>query len=251
MYFRCFTSDILNERAEDILIVVEDISVIYAGNEVLKNISLTINRGLHLLIGKNGSGKSTLLKTIAGIVKPSRGRVTVFGRDIHKLSRREAVKLVGYVWQNPYAGFLEVSVRDELEFSERIAGFSLNWEIVDILIPKNLLSRNPFILSGGEAKRVSIASILALDQPVWLLDEPFDYLDSEGVEAVLKVIEYGLGKGKIIVVASANIAYLHMLKVNTVFLLHNGEKVFEGKIEDLSSDLLKKFGIPSKAMICG
>jgi len=251
MYFRCFTSDILNERAEDILIVVEDISVIYAGNEVLKNISLTINRGLHLLIGKNGSGKSTLLKTIAGIVKPSRGRVTVFGKDIHKLSRREAVKLVGYVWQNPYAGFLEVSVRDELEFSERIAGFSLNWEIVDILIPKNLLSRNPFTLSGGEAKRVSIASILALDQPVWLLDEPFDYLDNEGVEAVLKVIEYGLGKGKIIVVASANTAYLHMFKVNTVFLLHNGEKVFEGKIEDLSSDLLKKFGIPSKAMICG
>jgi energy-coupling factor transport system ATP-binding protein len=251
MYFRCFTSDILNERAEDILIVVEDISVIYAGNEVLKNISLTINRGLHLLIGKNGSGKSTLLKTIAGIVKPSRGRVTVFDRDIHKLSRREAVKLVGYVWQNPYAGFLEVSVKDELEFSERIAGSSLNWEIVEILIPKNLFNRSPFTLSGGEAKRVSIASILALDQPVWLLDEPFDYLDSEGVEAVLKVIEYGLEKRKVIVVASANTAYFHMLRVDSVFLLYNGEMVFEGKIEDLNNYLLKKFGVPSKAMMCG
>jgi energy-coupling factor transport system ATP-binding protein len=233
------------------LIVVENVNVMYAGNVVLKNISLVLGKGLHLLIGKNGSGKSTLLKTIAGIVKPSRGRVTVFDRDIHKLSRREAVKLVGYVWQNPYAGFLEVSVKDELEFSERIAGSSLNWEIVEILIPKNLFNRSPFTLSGGEAKRVSIASILALDQPVWLLDEPFDYLDSEGVEAVLKVIEYGLEKRKVIVVASANTAYFHMLRVDSVFLLYNGEMVFEGKIEDLNNYLLKKFGVPSKAMMCG
>jgi energy-coupling factor transport system ATP-binding protein len=251
MYFRCSTSDIFNERAEDILIVVENVNVMYAGNVVLKNISLVLGKGLHLLIGKNGSGKSTLLKTIAGIVKPSRGRVTVFDRDIHKLSRKEAVKLVGYVWQNPYAGFLEVSVKDELEFSERIAGSSLNWEIVEILIPKNLFNRSPFTLSGGEAKRVSIASILALDQPVWLLDEPFDYLDSEGVEAVLKVIEYGLEKRKVIVVASANTAYFHMLRVDSVFLLYNGEMVFEGKIEDLNNYLLKKFGVPSKAMMCG
>jgi energy-coupling factor transport system ATP-binding protein len=233
------------------LIVVENVNVMYAGNVVLKNISLVLGKGLHLLIGKNGSGKSTLLKTIAGIVKPSRGRVTVFDRDIHKLSRKEAVKLVGYVWQNPYAGFLEVSVKDELEFSERIAGSSLNWEIVEILIPKNLFNRSPFTLSGGEAKRVSIASILALDQPVWLLDEPFDYLDSEGVEAVLKVIEYGLEKRKVIVVASANTAYFHMLRVDSVFLLYNGEMVFEGKIEDLNNYLLKKFGVPSKAMMCG
>jgi energy-coupling factor transport system ATP-binding protein len=251
MYFRRSTSDIFNERAEDILIVVENVNVMYAGNVVLKNISLVLGKGLHLLIGKNGSGKSTLLKTIAGIVKPSRGRVTVFDRDIHKLSRKEAVKLVGYVWQNPYAGFLEVSVKDELEFSERIAGSSLNWEIVEILIPKNLFNRSPFTLSGGEAKRVSIASILALDQPVWLLDEPFDYLDSEGVEAVLKVIEYGLEKRKVIVVASANTAYFHMLRVDSVFLLYNGEMVFEGKIEDLNNYLLKKFGVPSKAMMCG
>ncbi|MEM2398068.1 MAG: ABC transporter ATP-binding protein [Ignisphaera sp.] len=239
------------ERAEDTLIIVESLGVKYEEIAVLKNINLEINPGLHLVLGKNGSGKTTLLKTIAGLVKPSSGKVLIFGKDVHKLLRREAVKLVGYVWQNPYAGFLETTVKDEIEFTSKIVGASVNEFIVEILVPKNLMSRSPFTLSGGEAKRVSIASVLAIDQPVWLLDEPFDYLDSDGVEAVTKIIDHGLKKNKIVLVASANAAYLHMLKIDQVVILFNGEIAFKGSIENIDNELLRKFGIPSKAMICG
>jgi len=233
------------------LIIVESLGVKYEEIAVLKNINLEINPGLHLVLGKNGSGKTTLLKTIAGLVKPSSGKVLIFGKDVHKLLRREAVKLVGYVWQNPYAGFLETTVKDEIEFTSKIVGASVNEFIVEILVPKNLMSRSPFTLSGGEAKRVSIASVLAIDQPVWLLDEPFDYLDSDGVEAVTKIIDHGLKKNKIVLVASANAAYLHMLKIDQVVILFNGEIAFKGSIENIDNELLRKFGIPSKAMICG
>jgi energy-coupling factor transport system ATP-binding protein len=118
------------------------------------------------------------------------------GRDVHRISRREAVKLVGYAWQNPYAGFVEATVADELEFTSKVVGVELKREIVDLLVPRHLLDRNPFTLSGGEAKRVSIASVLAVDQPVWLLDEPFDYMDCEGVRSLAKVINYGVEKGQ-------------------------------------------------------
>lgn len=233
------------------MIVVENVTAAYGSRVVLRDINLNLEPGLTLILGKNGSGKSTLLKTVAGLLKPLKGRVLVLGRDVHKLSRREAVGLVGYVWQNPYAGFVEATVRDELEFTSRITGTPLNHEIIEILVPGHLMDRNPFTLSGGEAKRVSVASVLALDQPVWLVDEPFNYLDSDGVEAFLKVMKYGLSKGKVVVVASASVAYLHMLRTNRVVVLLNGEKVFEGDPSSVSDEMVCKYGIPCRVMMCG
>ncbi|MEM4762439.1 MAG: ABC transporter ATP-binding protein [Desulfurococcaceae archaeon] len=233
------------------MIKVEDVTVTYNGHKIIENINLELKPGLHIVLGKNGSGKSTLLRTIAGLIKPMKGRVFINGRDVHKTPRKEAVKLVGYAWQNPYAGFVETTVKDELEFTSKVTGVSLNNEIVEILVPKYLMNRNPFTLSGGEAKKVSMASILALDQPVWLLDEPFDYLDSDGVESVIKVINYGIEKNKTIVVASANLAYLHMLDADQVLVLSRGEVVFRGLINDLNNSVLRDLGIPSKIMMCG
>ncbi len=119
-----------------------------------------------------------------------------------------------------------------------------------MLVPRHLLDRNPFTLRGGEAKRVSMASVLALDQPAWLLDEPFDYLDSEGVRAVLKLIQYGLSRDKVIIVATANAAYLHFLKPAKVILLSKGSITFEDDLETLTSLLLEEHGVPSTQQLC-
>jgi len=233
------------------LILVEDVTIAYNGQTVIRNINLEFKPGLHIVLGRNGSGKSTLLKTIAGLLKPLKGRVLISGRDIHRLPRKEAVKLVGYTWQNPYAGFVETTVRDELEFTSRVSGVPLKQEIVELLVPRSLMNKNPFNLSGGEAKRVSIASILAIDQPVWLLDEPFDYLDAEGVESLIKIINYGLTENKTIIIASANLAYLHMLEGSQVLVLSSGEIVFRGSLRDLNNSSLKEHGIPTRILMCG
>lgn len=251
MYFRRSTSAVLSKRVEIELIEVKHLSVKLGGRLVLSSINVEFRPGLHTILGRNGSGKSTLLRTIAGLVKPSGGKVLVLGRDIHRVPRKEAVKLVGYTWQNPYAGFIETTVRDELEFSSKVVGTTLDREVVEILVPGELMDRNPFTLSGGEAKRVSMASILALDQPVWLLDEPFEQLDSEGVESVIRVINYGLQKGKTVVVASANLAYFHALRVSQVVILHRGEIALRGSVNDLNSTLLRGLGIPPRDLLCG
>jgi energy-coupling factor transport system ATP-binding protein len=233
------------------LILVEDVTIAYNGQTIIRDINLEFKPGLHIVLGRNGSGKSTLLKTIAGLLKPLKGRVLISGRDIHRLPRKEAVKLVGYTWQNPYAGFVETTVRDELEFTSRVSGVPLKQEIVELLVPRSLMNKNPFNLSGGEAKRVSIASILAIDQPVWLLDEPFDYLDAEGVESLIKIINYGLTENKTIIIASANLAYLHMLEGSQVLVLSSGEIVFRGSLRDLNNSSLKEHGIPTRILMCG
>jgi len=233
------------------MIVVEGLKILYGDFEVLKGLDLSLGPGLHLLLGRNGSGKTSLLKAIAGLLRPSKGRVLVMGRDVHRISRKEAVKLVGYAWQNPYAGFVEATVADELEFTSRVAGVELNREIVELLVPKHLLGRNPFTLSGGEARRVSIASVLAVDQPVWLLDEPFDYMDCEGVKAIARVINYGVERGKAIVLASASTSYVHMLKVSQVVVLSNGVVAFKGSPSELCDEVLERAGVPTRSMLCG
>jgi len=233
------------------MIVVEGLKILYGDFEVLKGLDLSLGPGLHLLLGRNGSGKTSLLKAIAGLLRPSKGRVLVMGRDVHRISRKEAVKLVGYAWQNPYAGFVEATVADELEFTSRVAGVELNREIVELLVPKHLLGRNPFTLSGGEAKRVSIASVLAVDQPVWLFDEPFDYMDCEGVKAIVRVINYGVEKGKAIVLASASTSYVHMLRVSQVVVLSDGVVAFKGSPSELCDEVLERAGVPTRSMLCG
>lgn len=233
------------------MIIIENLTIEFSNRVVVKNINTVFNKGLHYILGRNGSGKTTLLKTIAGIIKPREGRITVFNKDVHKLPRSEAVKLVGYVWQNPYAGFIEATIADEISFTAKLVKSSLNYSIVEKLVPTNLLDRNPFTLSGGEAKRVSIASVLAIDQPVWLLDEPFEYLDSQGIEAVKNIINYGVERGKIIIIASSNTSFLNMFKPSTVNILFNNQVLSINNITLLSEIDFTKYNIPSKEMICG
>ncbi|MFZ8783511.1 MAG: ABC transporter ATP-binding protein, partial [Desulfurococcaceae archaeon] len=161
--------------------------VYYGSRSALRGVSAKFTPGVHVVLGRNGAGKTTLLRAIARLVE-FRGGITVLGRSVRELRRREIARLVGYCWQNPYYGFIEASVRDELRAvleSLRVPG---DWRVVEILVPEELLERDPSTLSGGEAKRVSLASVLVADQPVWLLDEPFTFLDESGVEALVELV---------------------------------------------------------------
>ncbi|MEM0040371.1 MAG: ATP-binding cassette domain-containing protein, partial [Thermofilum sp.] len=122
------------------------------------------------MLGCNGSGKTSMLKTIAGLIKPLEGKVLVGGIEPYNAKRREVAKLIGLTWQDPYYGFIEPTVRDEIYLIVKQTGVKPSEEIVRRLVPDYLMERDPFTLSGGEAKRVSIASVLIADQPVWLLD---------------------------------------------------------------------------------
>ncbi|MEX5297937.1 ATP-binding cassette domain-containing protein [Kocuria sp. CPCC 205292] len=150
------------------------------------DVSLSLHRGRALaLTGPNGAGKSTLALTLAGLLAPVRGTVTAHprldrgaGPDPLEWSGRELVARVGTVFQEPEHQFLRATVRAELEHGPRLAGAPAaerqrrTDELLRRLRLSHLADANPFTLSGGEKRRLSVATVLATDPDVLVLDEP-------------------------------------------------------------------------------
>jgi energy-coupling factor transport system ATP-binding protein len=219
------------------------------GRDVLKGVTASFEPGVHVVLGRNGAGKTTLLRAIAGLVKFD-GEVRVLGKSVRGLGRRELARLVAYCWQNPYYGFIEATVEDEVRAILRILGVEGDWRVAELLVPRELMGRDPATLSGGEAKRVSMASMLVADQPVWLLDEPFTYLDREGVEAVAKLIEYARKKGKTVIVTLHEVFYASLVKPDTFIALDSGAVVASGRWGELSDKTLNSIGLVPRGALC-
>lgn len=150
------------------------------------DVGLSLRRGRVLaLTGPNGAGKSTVALTLAGLLAPVRGTVTAHpgldrgaGPDPLEGNGRELVARVGTVFQEPEHQFLRPTVRAELEHGPRLAGTPAaerdrrTDELLDRLRLAHLADANPFTLSGGEKRRRSVATVLATDPDVLVLDEP-------------------------------------------------------------------------------
>ena len=164
------------------------------GREVLKDISLSIPNGkLVVVTGPNGSGKTTLAKIIAGIETPASGKIILDGDDITDLNITErAKKGISFAFQQPVR-FKGITVRDILELS---AGRELNQaELCDLLGKVGLCTRDYIdrevdaALSGGEIKRIEIATVLARGTGYSVFDEPEAGIDLWSFTGLIKVFE--------------------------------------------------------------
>ncbi len=164
------------------------------GKEVLKDINLTIPDGkLVVITGPNGSGKTTLAKIIAGIVDPTSGKIFLDGEDITNLDITERAKRgISFAFQQPVR-FKGITVRDLLELS---AGRGLNQaELCDLLGKVGLCTRDYIdrevnaALSGGEIKRIEIATVLARGTAYSVFDEPEAGIDLWSFTGLIKVFE--------------------------------------------------------------
>ncbi len=157
----------------------------------LKGVTIDIEPGsFNALLGPSGSGKSTLIQHLNGLLKPTSGRVLVDGRPLGN-DRAELLALrrqVGLVFQMPEQQFFAESVFDEIAFAPRNLGLNeeqvkerVQWSLELVgLEGKNLQKRSPFHLSSGQKRLVAIASVLALQPKVLILDEPTAGLDPGG-----------------------------------------------------------------------
>ena len=209
----------------DPVFVVEALSYSYLERfPALDNVSLTIGRGEKVaLLGANGCGKSTLLKILDGLVFPHAGTFRAFGEAVTEDAledeqfNRGFRSRVGFVFQNSEAQVFSPTVRDEVAFGPLNLGMSADEvaeRVHDTLVMldiEDLADRAPYQLSGGQKKRVAIASVLVMNPEVMLFDEPTATLDPRTQQWLIELIVELNEAGKTVVLATHDLETIDVL----------------------------------------
>lgn len=161
------------------VIAVRALTLRRGRDTVLRDIDLDVARGEFIaVVGGNGAGKTTLVQAIAGVIVPPRRAVHIDGRDVARLGARELTERVGFVFQNPEHQFIAATVAAELAHGLRRRGLdddavrARTAEVLDRFGLSEKAESHPFLLSGGQKRRLSVATALVTGAPVLVLDEP-------------------------------------------------------------------------------
>ena len=225
----------------EIVFDVQNITYRYNSDlTALNGVSLSIARGTRVAImGANGSGKSTLLRILDGLYFPEQGAVTVFGQPLSEEQLLDEAfafdfrRRVALVFQNPDVQLFNPTVFDEVAFGP----LQLRWqkdeirrrvaEMLDMLEITHLKDRSPHRLSGGEKKRVALASVLILDPEVLLMDEPTAALDPKSQSMVVDFLIGWSGGAKTVVSTTHDLDIVEEI-ADQSFVFQSGRVVAEG-----------------------
>lgn len=206
----------------------------------LDGVSFAVTPGQMLLvIGSTGSGKSTLLRLLAGLLEPVRGKLTIDGVPLRASSTRGTV---GLVFQDAESQLFAETVLDDVSFGPRNLGTdgsrieAIAREALRAvgLDPSAYGARSPFGLSGGEARRVAIAGVLAMQPRYLLLDEPTAGLDALGRTAVRDAIRGARDGAGVVVVSHSAEEFLG--EADAVLMLSDGAVAFSGTAGEVIND---------------
>lgn len=163
--------------------------------ELIHGISLSIEDGEFVaLTGENGAGKSTFSKLLAGILKPSDGKICVNGIDTKKAKNSMLAKTTGFLFQNPDRQLCTYTVRDEITFGQKALKTGTEEEIskrTEKIIERFGFNPDeaPFSLSRGQRQRLALASIIAVEPKVMILDEPTTGLDYKECMEIMSAVK--------------------------------------------------------------
>ena len=194
-------------------IKLTDLSFSYANTnrQALSKVNLTIPHGAFTaIVGHTGSGKSTLVSLIDGLIKPTTGQVQVGTTVVDASAKRSALaKLrhhVGFVFQFPEQQLFAETVAKDIAFGPENLGWpsekvnaAVQRALAEVGLPAEIASRSPFMLSGGQMRRVAIAGVLAMDPAVLILDEPTAGLDAQSTDQLMKLVSQLHAQGRTII----------------------------------------------------
>lgn len=241
---------------------LEDVSYKYPleDREILKNINLDIKKGeFWAVIGKNGSGKTTLCNVLRRFVPDFykgelKGRITLEGKELKDYSAKEIVQKVGFVFQNPFTQISGVkeTVFEEIAFGLENLALDAEYirkrveETLKLLRIEELRDKNPYELSGGQGQKVALASIIAMDPEIMVIDEPTSQLDPKGTEEIFEIIDILKKGGKTIILVEHKLELIAEY-AEKVMVLDEGEMILSGNTEDVLKNKIlmeKEIGIP-------
>ena len=223
--------------------------------QALKNINIEIKKGeFWAVIGKNGSGKTTFCNMLRRFVPDFykgelTGKITLEDKELKDYSQKELVQKIGFVFQNPFTQISGVkdTVFEEIAYGLENLGLdkeeiiSRIEKILKLLEIEKLRDRNPYDLSGGQKQRVALASIIAMDPDILVIDEPTSQLDPKGTEDIFKIINLMANEGKTIILVEHKLELIAEYAQN-ILVLDKGEIILSGKAEEVLNNkiLLEK-----------
>jgi energy-coupling factor transport system ATP-binding protein len=216
-------------------IETEGLGFVYpGGTEALRSIGLRIGTGARVaLVGQNGSGKSTLVRQCNGLLRPTRGVVRILGRDVGRRHVAELAAEVGLAFQDPDRQIFARRVVDEVAFGARnigLRGTRLAEALDRALVAVGLEDQrdtNPFELGFSTRKLLAIASVLVMDSPIVILDEPTTGQDSRGTAQVSAVIAGLRSAGRTVLTISHDMRFVAE-HADRILVLRAGEAVLDG-----------------------
>ncbi|MEM2169028.1 MAG: ABC transporter ATP-binding protein [Candidatus Bathyarchaeia archaeon] len=221
----------------------ENVYFTYPNNvEALRGVSVRILDGEFVAImGQNGAGKTTLVKHFIGLLKPAKGRVLIDGVDTRSVSVAELARKVGFVFQNPDHQLFSETVEEEIAFALKNFGFDektikerVDWAL-NLLDLTQYRRTSPFMLSGGERKRVALASVLAWDPKVLILDEPTIGQDAYQKEKLRHFIIQLNHQGKTVIIVTHDVEFAAECEPR-VILMANGKIIADGETREVLTD---------------
>lgn len=227
---------------------VQKVCFDYEKIPALRGLSLTIDRGQSIaLLGANGSGKSTLLRLLDALCFPSRGSISFCGDPLapERLRNDDVAfsfrRCVAFVFQNPDVQLFNPTVFDEVAFGPLQMGWSSAEvvarveEAMHLMEIVHLRDRAPYRLSGGEKKRVALASVIVLDPDVLLLDEPTAMLDPRSQSQLIDLIQNWKGSSKTVITATHQLEIVEDI-AERVIVLEQGSVTAAGSPQEVLSN---------------
>lgn len=225
-------------KDNETVMLLEDITYKRKERTILQQIYMSIPKGAFIsILGKNGAGKSTLLELMAGIMTPTKGEVYFQHRPLQKWKETELRHKLGFVFQNPEHQFITDTVYDELVFSMQLNDEPLEkmeataTYLLEHFQLEEEKHRNPFSLSGGQKRRLSVATVLDDTPDILLFDEPTFGQDAETTARLIHTMFELREKGITIVIVTHDMDLAAMS--DTVYVLHEGKIAFHGTPDTL------------------
>ena len=231
-------------------ISVNDLTVTRGRKILLDGVSLEVATGEFVaIVGVNGAGKTTLLQAIAGVVAPPRGRIRVEGLDPATADVRRLAASIGFVFQNPEHQFIRATVAEELAHGLELQGVGRE-EIDDRVTAmmrrfglESLREQHPFLLSGGQKRRLSVGTALIAGAPVLALDEPTFGQDRERAAELLDILT-GLNREGTTVLVVTHDMQLVADHASRIAVMADGRLIaYDDAAGILASDALERAGL--------
>lgn len=233
------------------MISVKNISYQYPleDKETIHHVSFELEKGkVYGMIGANESGKTTICNIIRGFIPELykgklTGEIFIQEKPISDYNIGELATIIGYSFQNPFTQLSGVkeTVYEEIAYAMENIGVPRDEmiakvdELVDMFQLNDLIDKNPYELSGGQKQRVAIASIIALDPDIIILDEPTSQLDPQSSEDIFNILDLLKKQGKTILLVEHKVDLLAAY-CDDILLMHQGQLVMAGPTHEVLSN---------------